>query len=124
MKAILLLLVIFIFACQPVQAKDYTVKYSKSSGEIILWGAVYDVETEPGEEILTTDIEAVPISDYIVDKGKVREKIAAEKQADKDKKAQEKLERKQRKQNVLTKLGLNKNDIKALVELIEDKDDE
>ena len=44
-------------------------------------------------------------------------------QADQDK-ASEKTSRKNRKKAVLQKMGLTKNDLKALIEMIEDKSDE
>ena len=97
------------------------VVYKNTTGEIISIGSYVDYKTKDGESVIDVP-EANPDqrTTHIVKDGTFREKIKAERDAEKDQKDEEKQNRKDRKSAVLTKLGLTNGDIQGLLELVKD----
>lgn len=104
----------------PAFAKDYVVKYNNETGEVIAWGAMSGLNTDPGESVMTTNTKIDSVRNYIVKGGSLVEKNSDEKKEDADKIKDQKKARKDRKAATLSKMGLNQSDISALKDLVQD----
>lgn len=101
------------------------VKYNIVTGEIISMAQTKDNKVGANEAILDVNSDVITdIQNYKVDQDIVRPKTAAELAQDQTAKNQEKADRKTRKKSIMTKLGLNKQELKSLLELIQDGSDD
>ena len=119
MKNLCFLLALILFL-PAAQAAEYSVKYKNSTGEILAWGAMFDVKTSPGEAVLETDLEIPDIENYLVKGGKIVPKNESEKAAGRSKKEQALAQREARKQSAFAKIGLTGEEVQGLIELIKD----
>jgi len=98
--------------------------FKKATGEIVTIGKSNRQITEELGFIDANVMGLMNPLDYVVDHGVIREKTASEKKTDSDKIVTAKNERFGRKKAIMQKLGLNKSDLTALIELLEDRTDE
>jgi len=124
MKKIISVLVLSLLVCNLAFAAR--VKYNTITGEVISMSSTKDTKVGTNEALLDVQTEVVPdIQNYKVDPDlNFRKKTPAEISADTVTKDQAKADRKNRKKTIMTKLGLNKQELKALIELIEDGNDD
>lgn len=122
-KTLVLFLVVFFISGQAFAAR---VKYVITTGEIVSMANTKDNKVSAGEALMDVQKDVVSdIQNYKVDSdGTFRPKTASELAADKASKDQEKSDRKTRKKSVMTKLGISKVELKALIELIQDGNDD
>lgn len=123
MKKLTLVLLSFL-VCQSAFAAR--VKYNSVTGEVISMAYTKDNKVGPNEAILDVNDEVkADIQNYKVDSdGLFRVKTPLEVAQDQAVKDLAKADRKARKKNIMTKLGLNKQELKALLELIQDGSDD
>lgn len=102
------------------------IKYNIVTGDIIAMSQTKDNKVGTNEALLDVPDEVkTDIQNYKVDAdGKFRKKTAEEIATDQASKDKDKADRKARKKNVMTKLGLDKPSLKALIELIQDGSDD
>lgn len=124
MRKILSLLIIGLLVCQSAFAAR--VKYNTVTGEIIYMAHTKDNIVGPNEALLDIRSDVVgDISKFKVDmNGTFRKKTGEELAQDLASREQANLDKKTRKRAIMTKLGINKQELKALLELIQDGSDD
>ena len=123
MKKLILTLLCFL-VCQSAFAAR--VKYNIVTGEVISMAYTKDNKVGPNEALIDTNEDVVSdIRKYKVNPdGTFRKKTPQEITTDQEVRDREKADRKERKKAVVDKLGLDKQELNTLLEIIQDGSDD